>query len=327
MSDALPAWTGVASGTRTTLTVGVTSRADGSAIALPVMVVRGTANGPTLLVSAGVHGDEFEGMRALQVVFEGLQPDALRGTFVGVPVANPPAFEAGLRVNPDDRLDLARVFPGDRHGTVTEQIAHVLTHAVIRHADLFCDLHSAGQYYAMPPLCGYSLYPEPLLTVQRKAARAFGLPLIWGTPPLPGRSLSAAADFQVPAIYAEITGEGRCRPADVNRYAAGIRGLLGHLGITDDTAGEGEPRVIEDRTENAGFLQRQMRAPIGGLFDPAVRPGETVQPGQPIGAVRDPVGGIRHTALAPHAGIVVFLRTFSRVLAGDPLCCVLETRE
>src|SRR5262249_15428724 len=153
----------------------------------------------------------------------------LSGTLVAVPVVNGPSFEAGLRTNPDDRQDMARIFPGDPGGTVTEQLACTLSHRFIRHADFYCDLHSAGQYHAMPPISGYQLRPEPLLTVQREAARAFGLPVVWGTPAMGGRSLSAAGDFGVPSIYAEVTGEGHCKPADVDRYVHGVRQLLAYL--------------------------------------------------------------------------------------------------
>src|SRR5207302_290981 len=117
MATLPPAWNDVRPGGKATLTVPVAARADGSAVGLPVLVVRGTAPGKPLLVSAGVHGDEFEGMAALRRVFEGLSPEKVTGTFAAVPVANPPAFEAGLRTNPDDRQDLARIFPGDPAGT------------------------------------------------------------------------------------------------------------------------------------------------------------------------------------------------------------------
>lgn len=320
-----PAWHEIPPGTRAAFAVPVVARADGSAVSLPVLVVRGREPGKTLLVSAGVHGDEFEGMAALHQVYDRLDPSALKGTFVAVPVVNPPAFEAGLRTNPDDRQDMARVFPGHPAGTVTEQLAHALTHRFIRHADLFCDLHSAGQYYAMPPLTGYQLRPEPFLTVQREAACAFGLPLVWGTPGLPGRSLSAAADHGVPALYAEITGEGRCRAEDVDDYARGVRQLLGYLGCTGQPLERCYPCwFVEDDRDQAGFLQVQNRAPLGGLFQPEVAVWDRVEAGQRVGTIRDVFGAVRHVVTAGHAGRIVFLRTFPRVLAGDPLCTVLE---
>lgn len=316
---------GLAPGKKASLSVHVARRADGSPIALSLLLVRGAAPGKMLLVSAGVHGDEFEGMAALHRLYEELDPAALAGTLVGIPVANPPAFEAGLRTNPDDRQDMARVFPGDPRGTVTEQLAARLTEE-IRQADFYCDLHSAGQYYRMPPLAGYQLRPEPLLSAQRAAARAFGLPLIWGTPGLPGRSLSAAAEGGIPSIYVETTGEGRCRPEDVAAYLRGLRNLLIHLGMLAGEVNADPPRwVVEDDRPQAGFLQVQNRAPSGGLFEPAVAVLDRVTRGQHLGAIRDACGTVRHLVEAPHEGLVVFLRTFPRVLAGDPVCTILQT--
>lgn len=319
-----PPFRRVAPGDREAFSVPVAVRADGSAVSLPVVVVRGRQPGKTLLVTAGVHGDEFEGTVALRRVAEALAPETMAGTLVAVPVANPPAFEAGRRANPDDGRDLARTFPGDPHGTVTEQLAHSLTQQFLRHADFYCDLHSAGQYYAITPLAGYQLRPEPLLSQQRAAARAFGLPLVWGTPIMPGRSLSAAGDLGVPALYAEVTGEGRCRPEDVEHYVHGVRQLLAWLGIIGTVAPH-EPRwFVEDDRPLAGFLQVQIRTPVGGLFEPDVALGAEVERGQRLGVVRDPLGQVRHTADAPHAGSVIFLRTFPRVLAGEALATVLE---
>lgn len=324
MTTTAPPWQGVAAPGKAAFSVAVAVRADGSPVALPLLVVRGAGAGRTVLVSAGVHGDEFEGMAALRRLFEELPPEELSGTLVAVPVANPPAFEAGLRTNPDDRQDMARVFPGDAGGTVTEQLAHCLTEWIGR-ADFYCDLHSAGQYYRMPPLAGYQLRPEPLLSAQRAAARAFGLPLIWGTPGLPGRSLSAAAEQGVPSIYVEITGEGRCRPDDVAAYLRGLRNLLTHLGLLAGRVEVPPPRwVVEDDRPQAGFLQVQNRAPVGGLFEPEVDVLAEVRKGQRLGAIRDALGKVRHVVEATHTGLVVFLRTFPRVLAGDAVCTVLE---
>jgi predicted deacylase len=318
-------WRELAPGRKATLSHLVAARADGSRVELPVMCACGAAPGKTLLITAGVHGDEFEGPAAIWRLFQSLDPVDLAGNVIAVPLANPPAYEAGLRTNPDDRQDLARVFPGDPQGTVTEQIAHALTQRFIRHADLYCDLHSAGQYYQMPPLAGYQLRPEPLLSQQRAAAKAFGLPLVWGTPGLPGRSLSAAGEHGVPAIYVEITGEGRCRAADVERYVHGLRQLLAHLAIAGERLEVYDPQwFVEDQRPGAGHLQVQHRAPIGGFFEPSRGVGDRVEEGQPVGVIRDRFGQTRHTLQASRSGMIVFLRTFPRVLCGDALCMILE---
>lgn len=320
-----PAWHDAAAGRTTVLHCPVTARPDGSQVTIPAMVLAGVQPGPTLLVSAGVHGDEFEGIVALQTLAAQFNPAELHGTFVAVPVVNMPAYEAGLRVNPDDRQDLARAFPGDRRGTVTEQIAYVFTQQLIRHADFYCDLHSAGQYYAIEPWVGYQLKPE-LLPRQREAAALFGLPTVWGTPYLPGRTLSAAAQYNVPSLYAEVTGEGRCRDEDVAALVHGVRQLLGWLGITSGPPQPHQPlRVVEDERPDAGYLQGQLRAACGGLFRPAVRLGQQVTQGELFGTIVGPAGETLAMATTPANGRVVFLRTFPRVVAGDPLGTVMET--
>jgi predicted deacylase len=323
--SSVSAWQESSPGQKSCFSLPVATRADGSAVQLPVIAACGGRQGKTLLVTACVHGDEFEGPAAIWQLVDSLDPARLAGNVIGVPVANPPAYEAGLRTNPDDRQDLARVFPGDPQGTVTEQIAHALVHRFIRHADLYCDLHSAGQYYQMPPLAGYQLRAEPLLSQQRAAAKAFGLPLLWGTPGLPGRSLSAAGDYGVPAIYAEITGEGRCRRADVDRYVHGLRQLVALLEISDERLQPHEPEwLVEDDRPGSGHLQVQNRTPIGGFFQAAVGVWDRVAQGQTVGVVRDAFGQTRHTVVAGKGGRIVFLRTFSRVLAGDAVCTIIE---
>ena len=109
MTDSSPAWEAIAASTKVTFSLPVATRADGSTVSFPVLVARGAKPGKTLLVTAGVHGDEYEGMAALHDVFDALDPPQLAGTFVAIPIVNGPAYEAGLRVNPDDRQDLAIV--------------------------------------------------------------------------------------------------------------------------------------------------------------------------------------------------------------------------
>jgi predicted deacylase len=84
---------------------------------------------------------------------------------------------------------------------------------------------------------------------------------------------------------------------------------------------------VEDDRPGAGFLQVQNRAPLGGLFEPEVDVLAEVRRGQRLGVIRDALGQVRHTVAAPHDGLVVFLRTYPRVLAGDPVCTVLQITE
>ena len=101
----------------------IAGRADGGNWRLPLLTVIGAETGPTLLVLAGVHGDEYEGIAAIPQVYRAIKAQDLRGRLIMAPICNMPAYEALQRSSPVDGLNLARVFPGDVDGSITRQIA------------------------------------------------------------------------------------------------------------------------------------------------------------------------------------------------------------
>lgn len=293
-----------------------------------VRVIEGRALGPHLLLSGGVHGDEFEPMAALRQLARVLDPAQLRGRVTLVPVANEPAFLRGQRTA-EDALDLARVCPGRDGGSVTERVAHALS-ALIRSADYYIDLHTGGVRLSVLPMTGYTLHPDPgILERQRGMARAFNLPLIWGTDPnLEGRTLSVARDAGVPAIYAEYQGGGRCDPAGVAAYVAGCLNVLGYLGmLTRELPVSAVQHVVEDSRPESGHMQVCNPAPVTGFFEPAVRLGQWVQTGDLLGTVSDVLGERVVEVVSRQTGLVLVLQTFARVLEGDSLAVILDLPE
>lgn len=292
--------------------------------AMPIMVVRGHREGPTFLALAGVHGNEIEGIAALQELFAELVPESLTGTWVAVGCSNVDAYLAADRGGSADGQDMARVFPGRPDGTLTERVAHCLTEDFIRRASFLCDLHSAGRTYRMAPMTGYALATGDLTAVQREAARAFGLPLVWGTAPNEGRSLSAALALGIPAIYAETTGTGGCRREDVAAYVEGVRRVMIHLGMLEGTvqAPSGQ-RLIEDPTPASGNLQEHNVTPVSGRFRAAVNVNDCVQPGTLLGDVVDLFGEVCFECRSETRGAVLMIRHVPRVEAGDALAVIV----
>src|SRR5437867_8945971 len=113
-------------------------------IRIPVLLARGAAAGKTLVATAAVHGDEFEGVQAIFDCFQELDPAQMCGDFLAVPVANLPAFRAGARLSPLDNANLARCFPGALDSGPTAAIAWHLDRSILAHADFYLDLHSGG---------------------------------------------------------------------------------------------------------------------------------------------------------------------------------------
>lgn len=285
----------------------------------------GAQTGPHLLVTGGVHGDEFEPMAAIRRLMREVDPGKLRGRLTLVPVANEAAFLRGTRTA-DDELDLARTCPGKSDGSVTEQTAHALSQ-IIRTADYYIDLHTGGTIMSVLPLTGYKLVPdEAIRETQRRMAHAFNLPLVWGTDyRLEGRTLSVARDAGVPAIYAEYLGRGLCDPAGIDAYVEGCLNVMAELDMLDRQRPTSRvEHTVDDFRESAGHMQIRNPAPITGFFEPSVQLGGTVIAGEPIGTVTDILGDNVITAPSQESGTVIVLRTFSRVYAGDTLAVILE---
>ena len=223
----------------------------------------GTTDGPHLLITGGVHGDEFEPMAAIRRLMREVDPVQLRGRLTLVPVVNEAAFLRGARTAEDER-DLARTCPGRPDGSVTEQTAHAISQ-LIRTADYFIDLHTGGTTMSVLPLTGYKLVPdEAVRETQRRMAHAFNLPLVWGTDyRLEGRTLSVARDAGVPAIYAEYLGRGLCDPAGIDAYVEGCLNVMAELDMLDrERPASRVERTVDDFRESAGHMQIRNPSPI-----------------------------------------------------------------
>lgn len=284
--------------------------------------------GPHLLITGGVHGDEFEPPLAIRRLSQRPELADLRGKLTLVPVANENALARGQRVA-DDGLDLARTCPGRPDGSITEQTAHALSD-LIRSADFYIDLHTGGTAFNVWPLTGYVLHPiAVVLDQQRAMARAFNLPVVWGTDHrLEGRSLSVARGANVPAIYAEYEGGGRCSPHGIQAYIDGCLNVMAHLGMIDRAKPTSTVRfVVEDPRPQSGHMQRCYPSPVAGCFLPAVELGQAIHAGEPLGCVLDPSSGNETNVLATESGRVLVLRTLPVVKKGDSLAVILETGE
>ena len=304
-------------GSRDSFALPVMHLPDGNDLWLPVLAAAGQADGPTLAVLAGVHGDEYEGIRAIPQIFRALDLAQLRGRLIMAPVCNIPAYRTATRSSPIDGLNLARVFPGDARGTVTQRIAHVLTEQVIAPASLLIDLHSAGVAYSMPTLVGYPYADTPHGRASRAAALAFGCDVMWAHLPDPsagGRTISAAEALGIPWIYTEAAGGGRTLPEDVECYRTGVLNVMRHLGMLP---GQPMTRPLRCHLLGAGNTDAPIRVDTSGYFVSEVDLLDTVTKGQVLGHVLDFAGELLETISAHADGRVVMIRGIPAVHAGD----------
>lgn len=301
---------------------------DGTSWGLTILAVRGRQEGPTLLVNGGTHGDEYEGPVTVQGLYQTLDPQEISGTWVGIPVLNEPAMSVPQRCGKFDNQDLARVFPGKADGTLTEQIAYNFGQYVLKQANYYIDLHSAGSALRMVFLSGYSVVAnQEVLLAQRKMAFAFGGELVWGTPYLPGRTLSQAQEFGIPSIYAETTGTGGLRREDLNHYTTGVKNVMRAVGMLSGPFPSKPSRFFRetaDDAHNEGFLQIDHPSPRKGLFVPSVELWDKVLQNHEVGTVVDPGGRTLAVIHARRSGHVILIRHWLSVNAADPLLVIVE---
>lgn len=279
--------------------------------------------GPVLLVNGATHGDEYEGPTLLRQWAESWRPKRLRGTVVMVPVLNEGAFYAGARCRPDDGANLARSFPGRRNGSPTSRLALLFEEQLMAQCTHYADLHSAGAANELDPWTGFIHGVSPAVDrTQRQMAACFDRFWCWAGPFLPGRTLSAAAERRIPAIYTECRGAGDVAPGDLRALELGLRRLLLLLGLIPGAM----PRLRAQRTRitrsaKETHLQVHHVAPHDGLFVPFVQLRDRVRRGQPIGEVLGLNGEIA-VMPAEESGRVVMRRLQRSVRRGDALAVI-----
>ena len=290
----------------------VTAFVDGNPPAdLPVLAVAGERPGPVFIAAAGVHGDEYEGPRALWEVCETLPPPSLSGVFVAMPVCNPWAYAAASRTTPAqiDGVNLARAFPGDPAGSPTRRLAAALLAFILRlKPALFLDLHSGGVRYRFLPAVAYRRGLGDA-DRSRAAVRAFGVKNLWAGRDHVGTLNAETARRGITTVGNEMTGAGGCLDADVAADREGALNLMRWLGMLRDRPAPEVPGPFWETSEvpvgRGGYVE--MRRSIG----------ETVSPGDTIGVVRSTFGEVVADARAPYAGAIWVARHLRMIEAGE----------
>ena len=254
---------------------------------IPAMSVIGCRPGPTVLLLAGVHGDEYEGPVALTRLFQTLSPEEVSGRLILLPMLNAPACRANSRCSPLDGGNLNRAFPGDAEGGPTAQIAHLVSACLMPVCDAVIDLHSGGKASWFEPCALAARQRDGSLDPDNMAlATAFGAEVIWV---LGGandnRSVNGAATaLGLTCIAAELGGAGRVGPGALAVAEAGLHRSLIHLGVLQ---GPLEPGPEPLRVELAGPGHR-VTAPISGLYVPDRRAGQDIASGARLGRIIQP---------------------------------------
>jgi uncharacterized protein len=296
-----------ARGQKVTGTIEVPAGSD-AALSIPVAVIHGAKRGPVLALVAGAHGTEYASIIALEKLIAMVNPAEISGTVIIVPLINIPSFEQKVpHLNPVDKKNMNRFYPGKMDGTQTERASFLITKQVVEQSDHLIDFHGGDTDESLRP---YSYWTKTGNDKQDQISRdmvlAFGLDhIIISTDrpkdPQASRYLENTATTRGrPSITVEAGHAGTVETDDVNLLINGSLNVMRYLKMLPGTAALVEHPIWIDKI---GTLASEQ----AGIFYPLVKRGTYVEQGMKVGYVTDYVGKVVFEARAPIAGIVLYV--------------------
>jgi uncharacterized protein len=275
---------------------------------MPVEVICGRIGGPILLVCAAIHGDELNGVEIIRRLraLKGLK--GLRGTLVLVPVVNLFGFIHRSRYLPD-RRDLNRCFPGHAEGSLGSRVAHLFFSEVASKCTHIIDLHTGAVHRDNLPQLRAAV-DQPAVA---HMARSFALPVIVNSGFVDGSLRSAAHLASIPVITYEA---GEALRLDERSISVGVRGITNVMRGLGMLPGRRRPWVDEPFVASS---TRWYRAPTDGVFQPRVKLGARVRPGDLLGVIAAPFGSKETQLKARSDGIIIGSNNLPLVNEGEAL--------
>ena len=302
-----------------------TNQSAWGAVAIPIVVVR-NGDGPTLLFTAGTHGDEYEGQIALCDLARTLQPADIRGRVIIIPALHLPACRVGTRLSPIDGRDINRSFPGDVGGSFAQVLAHYVTHFILPMVDVNIDIHSGGRSLeCLPSTMSHILDDLDVMRKTVELACAFGAPFHVMNREVDGsRTFQAIAEARgIISMSSELGGSDRVLIEGVEIARRGVRNAMIHLGIMKGRIEPGpvttRPMVIPS-SGDYGF------SPADGIYCPTVPLGSWVKAGDQLGAIyriEEPTHPPIPVAVT-RDGMLWCQRGQGRIAAGDSAAVVVS---
>ncbi len=282
-------------------------------ITVPVLAAKGSPDGPTLLVTGGVHGDEYEGPAAIHRFMRKVDPAGMAGTVIGIPVVNISAWQNRSRYGAVDGADLNRVFAQPRSDMHSNRLAEFVFDQFVGRCDMLVDLHSGGQRMDHLPMIGW--YRNGDGRAESLARRFHHDMHPWLIPEAAGVLSYEAHRIGKHAIGAEWHGGGTLDVLGAEALADGMFRMMSLLGMTTQC----EDILPDMRQPIEGDY---ITTDIAGLFEPVVALGESVEENQPIGLVYDELGVEIASIRSNVKGTVAAMPHLSYVIAGERIAYI-----
>ncbi len=280
----------------------------GVPVVLPVSIWRGREPGPTVFVTAAVHGDELNGTGIVREILLNPPFGLTAGSLILVPVVNVLGLERHQRYLPD-RRDLNRSFPGDPEGSLARRFAHAVFDTIVRRCDYGIDLHTAAVRRTNFPNARGDLRNREVA----RLAHAVGTELVINGKGPAGSLRRSACAAGCPTIILEAGEVWKIEPTVVEFGVRGIRNVLIELGMVQ---GERSAPAFQTRIDKTKWV----RAEVGGILQFHVAPGDVVEKGQILASSTNFLGRALREICSPADGVVIGMTTLPAVSPGSPVC-------
>lgn len=300
----------VRTGTRREVSLPITRLVTGAEVSLPVHVLHGREEGPTVWLDAAIHGDEVLGIEVIRRVLAQLSPREIRGTLIAVPIVNVIGVMGGDRYLPD-RRDLNRSFPGAARGSLAARIAHLMMTEIVDKCDVGIDLHTASDRRSNLPQIRCDLEDEQT----RELAMAFGAPVVYHARLRDGSLRSAARERGARVLLYEAGEAWRFDEWAITAGVDGILRVLTTLGMTERPESLTDPEHPSEVCFRSGWV----RARRTGILSLHVELGQHVREGERLGELHNSFGRPLALVKADREGIVLGRTEAPLVNSGDAL--------
>ena len=270
----------------------------------PVLVVNGAYPGPTLCLTASIHGDELNGIEIIRRTVYDLDPKELSGTVIGIPIVNLQGFQQGSRYLPD-RRDLNRHFPGTPTGSLADRVAYSLFEQVIVNCDMLVDIHTGSFRRNNLPQLRADMHVNEVA----RFTRGFDGIAVVHSVGNPGMLRSAAVDAGIVAVTLEVGESLRIQEDEIKAGVKSLNSLMEKQKMISRLFVWGQPETIY-------YNSYWLRAEHGGILFSQVELGDSVKPGDILGVVSDPITNTEYNIVADTEGRIIGMAVDQVVMAG-----------
>ncbi len=305
-------------GQRKTINLNIAKLYTSTKVEIPIIVERSKTPGPVVLITAGIHGDEINGVEIVRQLIQKKINRPKKGTIICIPVLNVFGFLSMSRNFPDGR-DLNRVFPGSKNGSLASQFAYQFTTQILPHADICIDFHTGGA----------SRYNAPQIRISKNNKTSLQLAHIFNAPFLL-YSKNIDKSYRATCAKKEKTillfEGGKSLSNDKTIAKEGVLGsmrVLHHLGMLQSDFKIETPKSTSVIIESSHWI----RAKYSGLLHLKTPCGTFVKKGDELATITDPYGTKRHVVKASNNGYIINTNEAPIVYQGDAIFHISNDKE